>query len=89
MQALATLVRGTACDLAAKSDLYRIGHSGSRHFELLGQRSWQSEHCLGTQQGNELLFIKQAPQRIDDKNQPGLRQIGLLTNSFCRCASCW
>jgi hypothetical protein len=35
-------------------------------------------HRLGLQQREEFLLLKEPPQRIDDKTQPGLRQVGFL-----------
>ena len=52
--------------------------SGFREFELLGQGSRHRVHRLGVQQREKLLIGIEPAQRIDDKAQPRLRQIGFL-----------
>src|SRR6202030_4274080 len=69
---------GTTTTWGSKAILTGSGMSGFREFELLGQGSRQRVHRLGAQHREKLLIGIEPAQRIDDKGQPGLRQIGFL-----------
>src|ERR1700730_5737730 len=69
---------GTTTTWGSKAILTGSGMSVFRWFELLGQGSRQRVHRLGAQQREKLLIGIEPPQRIDNKAQPGLRQIGFL-----------
>src|SRR5438067_851407 len=65
-------------DSALKCNSDWLSHLSLQQIQACREGTGQRVHALRSKQADELVVVQQPAQRVDEEQQPALRQVGLL-----------